>query len=159
MSTQRREDRWQRSSSMDYARPLEGRSPTPGRAYMLAGVSGGTAPLPQANRLATISLRMDHLSVQFVWLVQVVQLVCLARFIQQDIGCGSPPYEAVSRTATGTPATFRSFPLRISLPSGSAHFHPALPQVPARTRRRAERYDGKRNLHIKHTARNTSCNP
>jgi hypothetical protein len=159
MSTQRREDRWQRSSSMAYARPSEGRFPTPGGEYMHAGASGGTAPLLLANWLATKSLRTDHFSVQFVWLVQVVQLVCLARFIQQDIGCGSPPLEAVNRTTTGTPATYRSSPSRISLPSGSARLHPTLPQIPVCRRSRTERYDGKRDLYFKHTARNSSCNP
>ena len=40
----------------------------------------------------------------------------------------------------------------ISLLSGSASSHPALPQAPTGVRRRAERYDGKGNLYLQHAA-------
>ena len=45
-----------------------------------------------------------------------------------------------------------SFPSPNSILSGSAHVHPTLPQDPAANGRRAERYDGKGNLHFKHAA-------
>ncbi len=40
----------------------------------------------------------------------------------------------------------------ISLLSGSASSHPALPQAPTGRRRRAERYDGKGNLYLQYAA-------
>lgn len=39
-----------------------------------------------------------------------------------------------------------------SILSGSARVHPTLPQDPAANGRRAERHDGKGNLHFKHAA-------
>lgn len=40
----------------------------------------------------------------------------------------------------------------ISILSGSAESHPALPQAPAADCRWAERHDGKRNLYLQHAA-------
>ena len=59
---------------------------------------------------------------------------------------GSPPFRFA---ASGLPAS-PGHPA-IPIPSSRVSLHPALPQAPARIRR-AERYDGQRNLHILHTA-------
>jgi hypothetical protein len=172
MSTQRRENRWQSSSCTACTKPMEGDFSAPGLLQSHLSANGGTAPSRFANRfrtssnymlldtpdwVATKSLHQEYSSVKFVWIVQVVQFMHLAHLMQQDIGCGSPPFVRLGRTATGSPLTHRSPLARIFPPTSSVHFHPTLPQVPALRCSRAERYDGKRNLHFKHTARNTSC--
>jgi hypothetical protein len=175
MSTQRREDRWQRTSCTASAgaskapgdRFSSPRWRAPGQAipsplarYGCADATVGTAPPGFSARTATISLQsgfrivqLDRLEqllfVQFVQLVRLVQLVLLVRLVLRH---GSPPFGAGSGEATSTPAT-HGIPLpRISFPSAPAPLHPTLPRVPAGRRRWAERYDGKRNLHFQYAA-------
>jgi hypothetical protein len=149
MSTQRRENRWRRTSCTEC---VEKAFPGSIARRGCTDVSGGTAPpgitawfhpsdedlSPGAPEwLATNSLQMGF---------RIVQLVL------QDLRHGSPPFGAGSGEATSTPAT-HGIPLpRISFPSAPAPLHPTLPRVPAGRRRWAERYDGKRNLHFQYAA-------
>jgi hypothetical protein len=161
MSTQRRENRWQRRSCTECG--------VPGRRYLPDGVqragpqgesfpglfarqdradaNGGTAPPSHPSDedlspgapawLATNSLQMDY---------RIVQLV------RQDLRLGSPPFGAGRGAETGTSATHGLSLPHIPSPSGFEQFHPTLPRVPAGRRRWAERYDGKRDLHLQHAA-------
>jgi hypothetical protein len=154
MSTQRREDRGQRTRTGC----AEGWSHSwlvllAWFARALAAV--GTAPLqtvfrlPAASfhpndkdlspgtpeRLATNSLQSDYLFAQLVL------------FVEQDNRRGSPPCGTASR-----PAGFRSsLPLTPS-PSVLVSVHPSSPQHPAGQCRWTERYDGKRDLHFQYAA-------
>ncbi len=151
MSTQRREDRSQRTSCMGRAGVLGIAFSAPIARHDRASASGGTAPpgIPvydtsdedlspgTPGRAATISLQSDNRIVQSV--LQYLRL-------------GSPPSRAGLGAETGTPASHGSSLPHIPHPSGLARLHPTLPQVPAGRRRRAERYDGKRNLYLQHAA-------
>lgn len=75
-------------------------------------------------KVATNSLQKDHRSI---------------RLVRQ----GQPPQGSTAYRHPLSPS---------SILSGSARVHPTLPQDPAGNRRRAERHDGKRNLHFKHAA-------
>jgi len=167
MSTQRRENRWRRTSCFAGA----GLSGIPGGGLLPLGwrpsgiafpgliarrnrtdANGGTAP--------PVSLAWFHPSDKnsspgaSAWLAtnslpsgtRIVQLVL------QDPRHGTPPFGAGPGAASGTPANLGAPLPRISPPSASARLHPALPRVPAGIRRWAERYDGKRNLHLQHAA-------
>ena len=143
MSTQRRENRWQRTSCTGRVRASEQVSSAQIARQVRANANGGTAPPRTSVRLATNSLQSDYRSIQIVRPV---------RFFRIDIRRGSPPPGAGNRTDTGSPATHGSSPPPIPFPSGFARLHPALPQIPAGRRRWAERYDGKRDLHLQHAA-------
>jgi hypothetical protein len=148
MSTQRRENRWQRTSctesgSLAWHMLPDGvqRAGPNGKSFPgsfarqdCAIANGGTAPpgiYPLNDRnlsmgvpawLATNSLHLD------CRIVELVRLVCLAR---QDARSGSPPLGAGRRASTGTRRfTDHSYCPPPSLPDLPGH-HPALPQVPA----------------------------
>jgi hypothetical protein len=141
MSTQRRVSRWQRTSCTERARALGHPSPAPVTQYDRACANSGTAPPGIPAWLATNSLQTDHHIEQFV------RLVWLAN------RRGSPPLSGAGRcAATSIPATHGSSFSPISIPSGFARLHPTLPQAPAGRRHWAERYDGKRDLHLQHAA-------
>jgi hypothetical protein len=55
-------------------------------------------------------------------------------------------------------ADFRSSHFGFPTPARLLGLHPSLPPIPAPRSRRAERYDGKRDLYIQHAARNAACN-
>ena len=143
MSTQRRENRWQRTSCTGSAGAPEQVCSAPDARQVRAYANDGTAPPGISVRLATNSLQSDYRSNRIVRLV---------RFFSLDIRRGSPPPGAGNRTDTGSPATHGSPPPPIPFPSGFARIHPALPQIPAGIRRWAERYDGKRDLYLQHAA-------
>ncbi len=65
---------------------------------------------------------------------------------------GSPPFGVGCRAAFETLASPRSSFLFVPFPSGLERFHLSLPQFPAGYRRRAERYDGKRDMYFQHAA-------
>ncbi len=137
MGTQRRENRWQRTSCTERAGISAENFLLPVAQLIRAQASGGTAPPVFWAWLATISLHLEY---------RIGQLV------RQDNRRGSPPPGAGRRPVTATPATLASsFPL-IPFPSGFARIHPTLPQVPAGESRWTERYDGKGNLHLQHAA-------
>jgi hypothetical protein len=151
MSTQRRENRWQRSICTKRVGALGQKESTPiakkARAYATVGTApphitasfhpSDKNPSPGTPaRLATNSLQSDHRTKQLVG---------------QDRH-GSPPSQAGNRTATGTPATCRSPHPLISSPSAFEPIHTASPHLPAGLSRWMERYDGKRNLYLQHAA-------
>jgi hypothetical protein len=148
MSTQRRENRWQRINCTHRGSVSGFANPAPiaqhGRAYAKVG----TAPIwfrpsdkelsPGAlDWLATNSLQSDHRTIQFA---------------RQNIRRSSPPPGAGCRAASATLATHRSSLLRITSPSVFVCLHSTLPQFPAGKRRWTERYDGKGNLHLLNAA-------
>jgi hypothetical protein len=167
MSTQRRENRWQRTSCT--ASAGASRAPGDSSSSLGWGVSGQAIPSPLARfgcadatvgtappgsparfhpsdkdlspesqeQLATISLQSDYRIVQLV--LHVLRL-------------GSPPFRASFGAETGTPANHGLSPRHIGSLSGLARLHPTLTRVPAGRRRWAERYDGKGNMHLQHAA-------
>ena len=152
MSTQRRENRWQRTSCTASAGAsiapggrlsslgwrVSGQAfPSPLAQYGCVDATVGTAPPGLKARLATISLQSDH---------RIVQLVL------HELRLGSPPSRASFGAETSTPANHGSSLPHIPIPSGLARLHQALPRVPAGRRRWAERYDGKGNLYLQHAA-------
>ncbi len=153
MSTQRRENRSQRTGCTDCARPsgelIPGLFARTNRVY----ASGGTAPpgfpaiyQPGDEELSLwvpVSLATNSLLSGY----RIVQLVRHFRAL------GWPPSTAAWGSATGTnSATHGSSLPHIPSPSGYARLHPILPQIPAGRRRWAERYDGKRDLYLQHAA-------
>jgi hypothetical protein len=157
MSTQKRESRWQRKSCTERTGVFGGRSWPSGRTtrndprpthvarFACAVANGQTAPLMSIlwsafAWMATKFLRPDHL------LGQLVRPVLTAD------RRGAPPPRVRSRAAMGTQASPRSSLPHIPYPSGSACLHPTLPHAPEGHRRRAERYDGKRDMYFQHAA-------
>ena len=137
MSTQRRENRWQRNNCTDRAGALVQKKSAPIARIARAYATVGTAPPHTAARLATNSLQSDHRTTQL---------------LGQDSHYGSPPSQAGNRTATGTPATCRSpYPL-IPSPTVFEPIHTASPHLPVAECLWTERYDGKRNLYLQHAA-------
>ena len=141
MSTQRRENRWQRRSCTANAEE-SGRNRPPSLArHAPANATVGTAP-PHSAWLATNSLQSDYRT---------------TRLVRRELQRSSPPPGAGLCVGSSDPALGPSLP-HIPLPSGFACFHPSSPQAPTGRRRWAERYDGKRDLHLQHAARNAARN-
>jgi hypothetical protein len=156
MSTQKRESRWQRRSCSERTGVLGGRFWSRGRttrneprsihvARFVCAVANETAPLMSIlwsawAWMATKFLRTDHLLGQLV------------RPVLKADRHGAPPPRVRSRAAMGTQASPRSSLPHIPYLSGSAGLHPTLPHAPAGHRRRAERYDGKRDMYFQHAA-------
>lgn len=169
MSTQKRENRSQRFQGTERARahgapgdrflslgwnamkfPLQVHL----ARYVRAAVNGPTAsfwsiiwsawawfhprdrdPSPGPRKLATEFLQSDHHPRQLV-----------QPFFEADHR-GSPPLRAARPKAS--PRLSRP---HIPYPSGLVRLHPTLPQDPAGDHRRAERYDGKRDMYFQHAA-------
>ena len=166
MSTQKRENRsspatkhcrrwvryrWQRNRYTERARGEALPSFAAIARHVCAAASGRTAPLlsifwSACAWLATNFLRLDHHFGQLV------------RPVFKADRRGSPPLRVSNRAALGTQASPRSSLPHISYPSGLVRLHPSLPQGPPGPQapdgkfRRAERYDGKRNMYIQHAA-------
>jgi len=115
MSTQRRENRWRRTSCTRRSEVSGIFSPSPVARCTCSIASGRTASV----RLATNSLQSDY---------RIVQLVL---FVRQELRQLSPPFGSGPGVTTDTPATHGSSPPHIPSPSGHARFHPTLPRVPA----------------------------
>ena len=142
MSTQRRENRWQRTSCTGCAeqsgicrmvprapvRPARRLSPRP-----------RTARPASSGRLATNSLQSDH---------RTLSSFGLFRRLRH----GSPPSGPVAAAQLPHQQLLRSSFSPIPSPSGFARLHPTLPHVPAAKGCRTERYDGKGNLYLQHAA-------
>jgi len=169
MSAQRREDRpaatrtsrresgrcWRHSGSMG----AEAMASSALQGW--AGASGATAgpggrvdhPANEdlfagaPRRMATKSLRSDHR-----------QSDCRTGRLNGNVGSefrrGSPPVAVRRVASTCTPESPRLSPPPTSSPS---RLHPAFTEIPDGQRRWAERYDGKRDLHFQHAARNAAC--
>jgi hypothetical protein len=157
MSTQKRESRWQRKSCTERTGVFGGQSWSQGRTtgndprpthvarFASAIANGQTAPLVSIlwsafAWMATKFLRSDHLLGQLV------------RPVLKADRRGSAPPRVPNRAALGTHASPRSSLPYLPYPSGSPGFHPTLPHAPAGWRRRAERYDGKRDMYFQHAA-------
>ena len=153
MSTQRRENRWQRRSCTAFAGAPEQTAPLARQGR--ADASGGTAP-PGNFHLTDIYLSLWSLA----WLATNSlqsdrRTTKLVRIVPLEIRRGSPPFIRAVRSPgrpIGTSASARSSLSFIPFPSGSFGFPSSLPQIPAGRRRWAERYDGKRDLHLQHAA-------
>ncbi len=137
MSSQRRESRWQRKACTGRAEMWSSMLPVTAPRTGLSCASGGTAPPEVPARWVTNSLHTDHR---------------LKLCAGQDARHGAPPSGAGSLAASGPPASRRLSLPHIPIPPGLALFHPALPQAPAASSRRAERYDGKGNLYLLYAA-------
>ena len=157
MSTQKRENRWQRKSCTERMGVLGGQSWSRGRItrndpcpthvarFVSVVANGQTAPLVSIlwsafAWLATKFLPSDH------------HLGQLVRPVLKADRRGSAPPRVPNRAALGTQASPRSSLPHIPYPSGSLRLHPTLPYAPAGYRRRAERYDGKRDMYFQHAA-------
>jgi hypothetical protein len=113
--------------------------------YVFAAAKGRTAPLVSIvwsalAWVATKFLHSDH---------HIGQLV---RPVLKADRRGSPPPGVASRAALGKQASPRSSLPHIPYPSGLASIHRILPHAPAGDHRRAERYDGKRDMYFQHAA-------
>jgi hypothetical protein len=152
MSTQRRENRWQRTSCTQRAgasrvpgdrslspgwRASGHANPAPIAQHGRAHAKVGTAPPATRAWLATNSLQSDHRTI---------------RLVKQNIRRSSPSPRTGCRAASAILATHRSSLSFIPSPSGFVCLHPTLPQFPAGKRRWTERYDGKGNLHLLYAA-------
>ena len=144
MSTQKPESRWQLTSCIERANSRVDLSPANVARYVYAIARDLTAPLFSAiwiwAGLATKFLLSDY------HLGQLAQPVIVTE------RRGSPPPGAGRPSAFGRTAPPRSSLSRISLPTGSPRFPQAWLQAPDGIRRRAERYDGKRDLYFLHAA-------
>jgi len=160
MSTQKRENRttpatktcrrgpryhWQRVSCTERAGVRHYPRYAHVARFICAVAGGGTAPLSSIlwsawAWLATKFLQSDHL---------IRPLVRPGLMADRR---GSPPPRAGRHAALGMQASPRSSLPHIPFPSGLARLHPPLPQAPAGDHRRAERYDGKRDMYFQHAA-------
>jgi hypothetical protein len=118
--------------------------PTRFAQSLIAVAGGGTAPLT------------SFLMAWVVWLTTFLQAdQPPGQFVQPAFEAelpGSPPGSACRFAASSQPAFPRSSLPPIPFLSGLARFHLTLPQAPAAYRRRAERYDGKRDLYFLNAA-------
>jgi hypothetical protein len=145
MSAQRREDRSERERCAAGAGAM-----VPWALAGCAGARGRTAPPRNGVRLATNSLPSDRRQSQHRpgpgpdfgfdrrdWIVGM------------EIRYAREPFGSRRHAASPTPES-----RRLSSPPNSppTRFRPALPGFPAGIRRRAERYDGKRDMHLLHAA-------
>lgn len=161
MSTQRRENRWQRLSCAHRAEAssvlsdvysslgvgiLEPVSATPRTRLGRAVASGGTAPL-----LSTVWLALAWLATNS--LLSDLRTRVLNRLSKLGLPYGLPPVTRAGRRAITNTSAERSlsFPHIPNLP-GLTRVYPTLPQAPAGRRRWAERYDGKRDMYFQYAA-------
>jgi hypothetical protein len=151
--TRRREPRYRLQPIKCTDRAGVGSIPIPAHIarYVCAAAKGETAPLMSIFWsalvwVATKFLHSDH---------HIRQLV---RPVPEADRRGSPPPRVRSRAALGKQASPRSSIPHISYPAGFARTHRTLPQgpigpqAPAGQCRRAERYDGKRDMYFQHAA-------
>ena len=140
MSTQKRENRWQRRSCMERA---EG-SPSKVARNVYAMASGGTAPL-----LSLLMVTWAWLATKFLQSDQPIRQ--LVQPVIEANRRGSPPGAGL-HAAFGIPASPRSSLPPIPFPPSLAPLRLPLPQAPVGYRHRAERYDGKRDMYFLHAA-------
>ena len=147
MSTQKRVHRSQRMSCSDRAE--SGAYPGSHRVARLilaTAVSGRTAPLVSILWSAWVWVATNFLHSDY----QYRQLV---RPVLKADRRGSPPFRVRRRAALGKLASPRSSIPHIPYPSGPEYLHRTLPvKAPAGSSRRAERYDGQRDMYFQHAA-------
>jgi hypothetical protein len=133
MSTQRRENRWQRTNCTKRAGAFGQIKSAPIAQKARAYATVGTAPPHTAARLATNSLQSDHRTSQL---------------LGQDYHHGSPPSQAGNRQTGNLQVTPSAHPFSFRLRA-----HPyRLAAFPGGLSLWTERYDGKRNLYLQHAA-------
>ena len=160
MSTQKRENRWQRKTCTE--RTIE--SGNPGDRSSSSGRSGRAIPCP-ASIARNFSAIANGGTAPLTSIVWSLWAWLATKFLQSDQPIrqlvqpvlkanrrGSPPPGAGRRAALGIPASPRSSLPPIPFPSGFAPLHLPLPQAPVGYRHRAERYDGKRDMYFLHAA-------
>jgi hypothetical protein len=158
MSTQRRANRLGRINRTEREKMMERTSSAFGTRFRRATANGVTAPLMSIIWLAWASLLQSGAEASRGALdgVATNSLLSDHRFrtlARLDCLCGSPPLNAAGHSGnSATPANHWSSKLHIPRLSFRARLHQSLPHAPAGTVRWAERYDGKGNLHIQHTA-------
>jgi len=171
MSTQRREsrstparkncrrgprNRWQRTSCTGRAAPRREPRSTPVLRHASAFANGRTAlPGTPAEFLPndeTGALWASSGTLAYTATDSLQSGYRIVELVSQDVRRGSPPSGARPILGNRPAARRRSSLPPIPSPSGSARLHPSLPRVSAGLRRRAERYDGKRDMHLQHTA-------
>ena len=138
MSTQRREACWQPAGCARFAKKLGWSWFSLGSWLALVVVFRQTAPPESPAFEATNSLPTDYPHSQLVR--------------QPFSRRGAPPGSGGLRPAHRIPAARRSSLSRFPAPSRLASHPTCWPQDPAIPIRRAERYDGKGNLHFIHAA-------
>ena len=160
MSTQKRENRWQRITCTERA----GIPGAPGDRASSSGLSGWALPSP-ANVARYVCAIASGGTAPFMSMVLSVWVWLATKFLQTDQPIrqlvrpalkahrrGSPPPGACRHAVLGTLASPRSSLPPIPFPPGFAPFRLHLPQAPAGYRRRAERYDGKGNMYLLYAA-------
>ena len=197
MSTQRRENRWQRSSSTKRAAVLEKSFPAPVVPLLRVFADGGTAPPLLGAHFHSSDERQSPGASEWLAKNSLHLGYRIFQMVRQDVRRGSPPPGAGQNAATSSPTSHGSSLPHIPSPTGMERFHrlcgvfslmggsprpdgragPArvalnrticsnsqarlhlsLSQDPAGFGRRAERYDGKRDLYLQHAARNAAGN-
>lgn len=138
MSTQRREARWQPAGCARSMRKSGWSLFSLGSWFALVVAFGATARPESPASEATNSLQTDYPQKQLV---------------RQQLSLrGAPPGLGGLRSAHRTAAALRLSLSRFRSPSCLASHPSCWPQDPAISIRRAERYDGKGNLHLIHAA-------
>ncbi len=145
MSTQKRENRWQHTSCTERTQVGSFPLPSPIVRYVCAVADGGTAPLLSIFWSAMVWLATNFLQSDY----PIRQLVPPVTKAQHR---GSPPPQVGRLAVLGIQASPRSSLPHISRLSGFVQLHRPLPQAPYGKCRRAERYDGKRDLYFQHAA-------
>jgi hypothetical protein len=118
MSTQRRENRWQRRSCTERDGAFRPLGPTPAAQYACAHAMVGTAPPATQAWLATNSLQSDYRTTQLVRFVKLAPSGNLH---------SSPPPGAAFHANLGKSAFLRSSLSYTPFPSEFARLSPALP--------------------------------
>jgi hypothetical protein len=148
MSTQRRENRWQRinctqrGSVTGFATPLRSRSTvvhTPRLERPRYGSTPATKTCCRGPRIGWPQTLCNRITARYSSLSRT------SAAVRRPPGAGC-------RAASATLATHRSSLPRIASPSVFVCLHSTLPQFPAGKRRWTERYDGKGNLHLLNAA-------
>jgi len=149
MSTQRRENRWQRPNCAARAEVLEHTGSASETRQGCAVANGGTAPLTSIIWLAWAWFH----SVEWLATNSLLSDLCIGKHVRLGIRCVSPPLVGDGRRPEpATQATHRSSLPHIPHIPARTRLHPSLPQAPAGISRWAERYDGKGNLYLQHAA-------
>jgi len=143
MSTQKRVNRSQPHRCTD--RAGVSRLPADFVRHVCVAVIGRTAPVLSIllSALAWVATEFLHSDYQYRQLVQPA--------LKADRS-GPPPPRVLRRAALGKLASPRSSLPHIPYPSGPVYFRRSLPNAPAADCRRAERYDGQRDLYFQHAA-------
>jgi hypothetical protein len=153
MSTQKRVSRFTSAARISRSRETSRRR-QPWNGTDRAGAWGSVSPALLPRNAHGGGITAPHLSIIWsIWFWMATNFLLEDKPIRLSVRPasqaelpGSPPFRS---TVSGQPAS----PGHPAIPFPTSHvsLHPALPQAPANIRR-AERYDGQRNLHFLHAA-------